>query len=100
MDTVIKELQEMFDIILFDTPPVLAVTDTSILASKIDAIVLCYEIGRTAKGALLRAKSQLEGVGGKVVGIVLNHIKPETEVFYAYPYQYRYYGKEGGVEST
>jgi len=94
----IEELKTKFDTILFDSPPVLPVTDACLLASKVDSVVLCYEIGRTARGALLRAKGQLETVNARMAGIVLNHIAPQTETISSYPYyyryKYRYYGKE------
>ncbi|HDN86396.1 MAG TPA: polysaccharide biosynthesis tyrosine autokinase [Candidatus Omnitrophica bacterium] len=100
MDELIREVREKFDVILFDSPPVLAVADTSILAPKVDTVVVCYEIGRTSKSALVRAKTQLETVGTHIEGIVLNHIRPQTESLYTYPYyyKYRYYGREEGSE--
>lgn len=101
----IEQLKKRFDVIFFDSPPVLPVTDASLLASKVDSVIVCYEIGRTARDALLRAKIQLESVGAKILGVVLNHITPQTEMMAGYPYyyryKYRYYGKEektGGEE--
>ncbi|RKY41085.1 MAG: hypothetical protein DRP81_08710 [Candidatus Omnitrophota bacterium] len=100
MNELVDEVREKFDVTLFDSPPVLAVADTSILAPKVDIVVICYEIGRTSKSALIRAKTQLEAVGTHIEGIVLNHIRPQTESFYTYPYyyKYRYYGVEEGSE--
>ena len=98
----IEELKERFDVILFDSPPVLSVTDASLLASKVDSVVICYETGRTARAALLRAKIQLESVSAKILGVVLNHTAPQTETMAPYPYyyryKYRYYGKEETVK--
>ncbi len=95
---IFEELKKRFDVILFDSPPILAITDASLLATKVDCIILCYEIGRTARAALLRAKIQLESIGAKISGVVLNHITPQTETMASYPYysryKYRYYGKE------
>ncbi|MGD9015126.1 MAG: GNVR domain-containing protein [Candidatus Omnitrophota bacterium] len=94
----IEELKQRFDFILFDSPPVLPVTDASLLAPKLDYAVIVYEIGRTSRDALLRAKLQLESVGGKISGIVLNHTQPQTEAISTYPYyyhyKYRYYGSD------
>ncbi|MCK5305920.1 MAG: AAA family ATPase [Candidatus Omnitrophica bacterium] len=87
---IVEELKKKFDVIIFDSPPVLPVTDASLLASKVDSVVLCYEIGRTARAALVRAKTQLESVGAKISGVVLNHITPQTEAMAPYPYYYRY----------
>ena len=90
LQNVIEELKKRFDVILFDSPPALLVTDASLLASKVDGVVLCYEIGRIARDALLRAKIQLESAGANVTGVVLNHITPQTEALTPYPYYYRY----------
>ncbi len=98
----ISKLVEMFsarfDVIVFDAPPVLPVTDASMLAPKMDATIIVYEIGRTSREALLRTKIQLESVGAKVAGVILNHTKPQTEAMAIYPYysqKYRYYTTEG-----
>jgi tyrosine-protein kinase Etk/Wzc len=96
MDQLIETLKQQFDVVIFDVPPVLPVTDASILASKLDCTVIAYEIGRTSREALLRTKVQLEAVGAKIAGVVLNHTRPQTEAFSSYPYYYRakygYYG--------
>jgi len=86
----IEDFKKKFDVVFFDSPPVLPVTDASLLASKVDSVILCYEIGRTARAALLRTKVQLESVGANISGVVLNHIAPQTEIITAYPYYYRY----------
>lgn len=95
MENLILDLRKNFEVVLYDTPPVLPVTDAALLAPKMDHVILVYEIGRTARNALLRAKQQIESLGGKVVGIVLNHIKEEVEPDTAYTYyHYKYYGPE------
>lgn len=95
MDNLMDELKNRFDIILFDSPPVLPVTDAVLLASKVDGVILVYEAGRTARSVLLRAKTQLEAAGAKILGVILNHIKAESEITLNYPYyKYRYYGEE------
>ena len=90
LQELIEELKKKFDIILFDSPPALLVTDASLLASKVDGVVLCYEIGRISRDSLLRAKTQLEAAGANISGVVLNHISPQTEAMTPYPYYYRY----------
>ncbi len=87
---ILAKLHGEYDCILLDSPPVLPVTDAAILAPLVDGVILCYEIGRTSKSALLRTKTQLESVGAKILGLVLNHTKPETEPLEPYPYYYRY----------
>jgi len=86
----IEELKKRFDVILFDSPPALLVTDAGLLATKVDSVILCYEIGRIAREALVRVKTQLESAGANISGVVLNHITPQTEALTPYPYYYRY----------
>jgi Mrp family chromosome partitioning ATPase len=87
----IERVKNRFDVIIFDAPPVLPVTDASVLAPSVDSVVLVYEIGRTSREALIRTKIQLESVGAKISGVVLNHTQPETEAIVTYPYyKYRY----------
>ena len=94
----IEKLRTRFDVIIFDSPPVLPVTDASLLAPKMDCVVIVYEMGRTSREALLRTKVQLESVGAKIAGVILNHTRSQTEAFASYPYyyhyKYRYYGKD------
>jgi Mrp family chromosome partitioning ATPase len=52
-------------------------------------VVICYEAGRTSRHALLRAKQQLETAGAKILGVILNHTQPGTEMIETYPY-YKY----------
>jgi capsular exopolysaccharide synthesis family protein len=89
-DILIAQLRERFDVILFDAPPILPVADASILAPKMDATLLCYEIGRTSRHALIRAKAQLESTKANILGVILNHTNPETEFAEVYPYYYKY----------
>jgi capsular exopolysaccharide synthesis family protein len=96
----IEKAKQRFDVILFDAPPVLPVTDPSLLAAKVDCVLIVYEIGKTSREGLLRAKIQLESVGAKIAGIVLNHTQPQTESSYPDLYygkqKYKYYPKEEG----
>ncbi len=94
---IIEKLKARFDVVIFDAPPVLPVTDASLLAPKMDCVVLVYEIGRTSREGLMRSKVQLEAVGAKIAGVVLNHTQAQSEGIAPYPYyhKYKYYGKEG-----
>jgi Mrp family chromosome partitioning ATPase len=95
LTNLIQTLKEKFDIVMFDSPPVLPVTDASLLAPKMDSVALVYEIGRTSREALIRSKAQLESVGAKITGVILNHTKPETEVISVYhSYRYQYGGSD------
>jgi len=93
MAKLLEYLKDKFDIILIDSPPVMAVADAAILASKADATILVYRVGKTARAVLARSKTQLTESGGLVKGIILNNISPEIEMRYGYYYHYKYYGK-------
>lgn len=89
------DVRREFDLILLDAPPILPIADASIMAPLVDQVILVYEIGKTARQALMRAKMQVESTGARVAGIVLNNIKPRAEaMMFAYPYYYRYKYKE------
>lgn len=94
MSGLIEKLKGMFDIILMDSPPVLAVADPTILATKVDAPVLVYKSGKTSRNAVHRAKVQLEAVGAPCKGVILNNVSPEVEMKSTYYYHYyKYYGE-------
>jgi len=64
------------------------------LSAKCDSVLLVYYVGKAAREALVRAKVQLENVGAKILGVVLNHIPAEGRLGYSYYYyHYHYYGK-------
>jgi len=88
IQAMIEQMKKHFDMILFDSPPTLPVTDASIMAPCMDAVIMVYESGRTSRDALLRCKMQLETAGARISGIVLNNAKPNTEPLSAYSYYY------------
>ncbi|MDO9575168.1 MAG: GNVR domain-containing protein [bacterium] len=95
MSKLINELKEKFDVVVFDTPPILPISDTSILGSRIDAAVIVYRVGIVPRRALRRARFQLEHAGINILGVVLNDIKPyEMAPETGYYYKYKYYGQE------
>ena len=73
MDVVIERLQEGMDIVLLDAPPVMSVTDASVLGSKVDGLLLVVRAGETRREHAERAKEMLEKVGIRVVGVVLDN---------------------------
>jgi Mrp family chromosome partitioning ATPase/uncharacterized protein involved in exopolysaccharide biosynthesis len=90
MRSLLKVLTERFDLVVLDTPPVLATADAGILGSLADGVLLVVRAGQTDKAAAQRAKSQLAGSGARVMGVVLNDPKGEVSQFgdYYYPYEY------------
>jgi capsular exopolysaccharide synthesis family protein len=71
MDDVIASLKAKADFVLFDAPPVLAVTDTPLLASKLDALLLVIKAGATRRDHAQRAKEVLERASIRIIGVAL-----------------------------
>lgn len=93
MKLLLDELKEKYDMILFDSPPVIAVTDAAVLSTLLDGVVLVSSSGTTSREALSRAITLLENVKGRLIGGVLNKIKVESVYgSYHYYYYYHYYG--------
>jgi capsular exopolysaccharide synthesis family protein len=93
MKNLLEELKEKYDMILFDSPPVIAVTDAAVLSTLLDGVVLVSSSGSTSKEALQRAITLLENVKSRLIGGVLNKIKVESVYgSYHYYYYYHYYG--------
>src|SRR5216110_3546721 len=99
MSEFLREVRDEYDVVLIDTPPVLPVTDSAIVGSQVDGVVLVYQAGKVGRLVLKRAKVHVENVGGKVWGVVLNDVKTEV-AGYAYTHYYtHYYGEETVVDA-
>jgi len=100
MSELIQKLKQQFDIVFFDTPPVLPVADASILSTKTDGVIIVYQAGKTPRQALIRAKTQLENVNARILGVVINNVKAEYIHDISSYQQYQYYSykaeKKGG----
>ncbi len=90
MNALIAELKETYRYILFDTPPVIAVTDACILANKLDGVVLMARAGKTNLGVAERALQSLHTVNARVLGCVLNDVDI-TKGYNSYGYYKHYY---------
>lgn len=84
MGEVLAEMKERFDMVIFDTPPILAVADAQILANQVDASLLIVSSSKTEKDAALKAKELLTQAKSKLLGAVLNNRKMEEGNYYYY----------------
>lgn len=98
MNKILEDVREEYDLVLIDMPPMLHTTDATVLASKVDGVLLVYHIGSVVRGALKRVKSNLESVGGKVLGVVLNGVRGELSPDYATYKMNRYYAYSYGKD--
>jgi len=93
MKEMITELKQRYDFIFFDSPPILGVSDASVLASEVDLVMQVIQYRRYPQPMTIRAKQMIEKVGGNFVGIVLNNINmSQDEGYYYYSgYYHDYY---------
>ncbi len=92
MSDMIGELKLSYDIILFDSPPMLGVSDASVLASEVDQTVIVVQHRRFPRAMLTRVKQAILGVGGTVLGVVLNNVDlKHDQNYYYYTNYYGYY---------
>jgi capsular exopolysaccharide synthesis family protein len=91
MAEVIRRLEAMSDLVIFDAPPLLPVTDAAVLGVNTDGAVLVVRSGSTGRERLDRAVESLAGVGVHIVGAVLNMAPTKGPDSYHY---YAYYGKD------
>jgi protein-tyrosine kinase len=84
MEEFLKEAYEQFDLVIFDTPPVLAVTDGQILANRCDGTVLVVSSGITEVEAAAKAKDQLDSANARILGVLLNRKKASDTHYYYY----------------
>lgn len=82
MEALVARLQNEADIVLFDTPPVTAVTDAAVLATRLDGVLLVLKAGKTRRDRAREAHRMLEKVKANVIGVVLNNARLETTYGY------------------
>ncbi|HEY9154478.1 MAG TPA: polysaccharide biosynthesis tyrosine autokinase [Opitutaceae bacterium] len=92
LKAVIDQARGKYDRIVFDAPPIIGVSDSSVLASVIDDIVLLIQHRRNPQSMVLRAQQIIEGLGKTVLGVVLNRVpKNSSEDYGYYTRNYAYY---------
>ena len=96
MEQLLNILREHSDFVIFDTPPVLTVTDSTILATKVGGTLLVVDTGSTRLSTLAQAYELLHNSGGHVYGVVLNRLKSSRRGYYSNYYYYSQYQYEDG----
>ncbi len=90
MQSLFNTLKEQADYLMIDAPPVIAVTDACVLASKVDGIVLVVNSGTVRPEMTQKAKDLLIKANGHLLGVILNRVEIEEE----HAYYYYYYGSD------
>jgi capsular exopolysaccharide synthesis family protein len=93
MASVLKALSAEFDLVVLDTPPLTAAADAAILGKSADGVLMVVRAGKTERGAAQHAVQQLNNVGARILGAVLNDPDAKVPRYGGY-YYYDYYGSE------
>jgi tyrosine-protein kinase Etk/Wzc len=91
MERLLDVLRQRYESIVIDSPPMLAVTDASVLGKKTDGVILVVRAEKTDKDSIHLAIQQLQHVGARILGVVVNDAKPDGPY---YSYYRKYYGEE------
>ncbi|MBL9184415.1 MAG: polysaccharide biosynthesis tyrosine autokinase [Verrucomicrobiaceae bacterium] len=91
MVDLITEVKSRFDLVLIDSPPILGVSDASVLANEADMTMIVVQHRKIPRQMLARVKQSVENVGGKVVGVVLNNVDLRSDAQYQYYTSYYTY---------
>lgn len=102
MQTLIRHFREQSDLVIVDTPPILAVADAAILSTMVDGVILVCDPNKTKRRDLRHAREAIEAVGGRILGLVVNRLHPRGGMYYYYGnYNYHYgSGTDDGVSSV
>jgi protein-tyrosine kinase len=90
----LETMSERYDVTLFDSPPVLAVTDACALASMMDGVIFVVGSGRIQQAPLRRARDQILAAQGRILGVVVNQFDARAADGYSRSYYQKYYGKD------
>jgi polysaccharide biosynthesis transport protein len=99
MHGLLDQLSSQADVVLFDTPPALAVTDAAVLSSQTDGVLIVTDAGRTRRGAARQTVENLRQVGANLMGVAMNRLSPRNLGRGYYYYYYYYYYEDGDGKS-
>ncbi|MQY61293.1 hypothetical protein GH153_05610 [bacterium] len=93
-----EKAKKKFDVVLFDTPPILAVVDAVIVSSFTDSTVFIIHAGKTEQKPFLQAVEEMKKAKAKIIGVLFNEVKIKRDGYYSPYYRYHYYGEEERTE--
>lgn len=91
MTDLVRKLKTQYDLVFFDSPPILGVSDGSVLASEVDMTIMVVQHRRFPRAMLQRVKQAVVNVGGRLIGVVLNNVDARHDEGYGYYNQYADY---------
>ncbi|HRW10585.1 MAG TPA: polysaccharide biosynthesis tyrosine autokinase [Caldilineaceae bacterium] len=99
MQTLVKQLEQMADVLVFDAPPLLAVTDAQVLAKQTQGVLLVVNTEKTPRAMVARAAESLERANVRLFGAVLNRLARSARSYYYYYDSYAYYYEDDGDDN-
>lgn len=100
MSELIADVKNRFDLVLIDSPPILGVSDASVLASEVDLTIIVIQHRKLPRTMLMRVKSAIENVGGNLLGVVLNNVDVRSDSQYQYYTSYYTYYSPTNMEKS
>lgn len=91
MSELVEDVKARFDLVLIDSPPILGVSDASVLVNEADLTIIVVQHRKLPRQMLLRVKQAIENVGGTVLGVVLNNVDTRSDAQYQYYTSYYTY---------
>ncbi len=91
MKSLIKYMTSKYDLVIFDSPPLVAVTDAALLATEVDGLLLVVEAGALPRELLKQGLDRLSNVKATILGAVLNNVNLQKGSYYYYYYHYYHY---------
>jgi len=98
MRSLVEQVKKEYDYVVFDTPPLMSVSDGAVLASQADGILIVISPGKLRREIALRTKELLDRIGTPVLGCVLNGVEPSHSNYYYYYHYYHSYADSEGKE--
>ncbi|MGA9392803.1 MAG: polysaccharide biosynthesis tyrosine autokinase [Candidatus Sulfotelmatobacter sp.] len=91
MEKLVQILRQKFDHVIIDSPPILPITDATIISTLVDGVIMVVESDKTSRAALNRACRVMEHSGGRILGSVFNKVDTRRDGYYGYRYYHGYY---------
>ncbi len=100
MSELMADVKSRFDLVLVDSPPILGVSDASVLASEADLTMAVIQHRKLPRAMLVRVKQAVENVGGDLFGVVLNNVDVRSDNQYQYYTSYYTYYSPSNIQET
>lgn len=100
MQRLLSLMRDSFDHIIIDSPPVASFTDSVILSSLVDGVILVVHGGETSRNIVWRSRQILSDIGARILGVVINNVNVRSHEYYYYQHYYKAYYPQVDPEAT